>query len=128
MGAVVGQAAMMRSLRNSLLALFLIAPSHAAQREPLELIATIAMPHVRGRIDHMAFDAKHHRLFIAALGNDTLEVVDVQPGAERIAHSVSGFAEPQGVVYVAELDRLYVSNGRGDRVDVLGGTSLKPLK
>ncbi|MDB5905673.1 MAG: hypothetical protein JWM26_4551 [Betaproteobacteria bacterium] len=128
MGAVLEQAAVMRALRNSLFALFVIAASHAAQREPLELIATIPMPHVRGRIDHMAFDAKHHRLFIAALGNDTLEVVDVQAGAERVAHSVTGFAEPQGVVYVAELDRLYVSNGRGDRVDVLDGTSLKPLK
>jgi DNA-binding beta-propeller fold protein YncE len=128
MGAALGQAAMMRALRNSLLALLLVAPSHAAQREPLELIATIPMPHVKGRIDHLAFDAGHHRLFIAALGNDTLEVVDVQGGAERVAHSVSGFAEPQGVVYVAELDRLYVANGRGNRVDVVDGTSLKPLK
>jgi len=30
----------------------------------------------RGRFDHFAIDAKGHRLFVAALGNNTVEVLD----------------------------------------------------
>ncbi len=36
------------------------------------------MPNVQGRIDHMAIDVAGQRLFVAALGNNTLEVVDVK--------------------------------------------------
>ena len=60
----------------------------------LRLVGSIPLPQVRGRIDHMAVDLKGQRLFVAALGNNTLEVVDLRKG-ER-ATSVSGFDEPQG--------------------------------
>jgi DNA-binding beta-propeller fold protein YncE len=118
---------MMGMLPLSLLGLLLIciaAPAQSAQPGPLELVASIPMPNVRGRIDHMAFDQKRRRLFVAALGNDTLEVIDVRSGAEPLLRSVTGFGEPQGVLYVHELDRLYVANGRGNRIDVLDGSSL----
>ena len=68
----------------------LVPPAHSAQAALLELVATIPMPAVKGRIDHFAFDAKG-RLFIAALGNDTLEVIDVN--ANRFEKSVPGFGE-----------------------------------
>src|SRR5437763_17004370 len=43
---------------------------------PLRLVNSILLPQVRGRIDHMAVDIKGQRLFVAALGNNTLEVID----------------------------------------------------
>src|SRR5262245_56221992 len=89
---------------------------------PVELTETIELPSVKGRIDHLAFDTKQRRLFVAALGNDTLEVVHVKE--TRRERSLSGFGEPQGVLYVPELDRLYVANGSGNRLDILDGTSL----
>ena len=93
---------------------------------PLELVATIAMPGVKGRIDHFAVDLKGHRLFVAALGNDTVEVIDT--AANRHAKSLTGFGEPQGIAYAPEHDRVYVANGTANRVDVLDGRSLQPLK
>lgn len=89
-----------------------------------ELEGTIPMPGVKGRIDHLAVDAARHRVFVAALGNGTVEVLDP---ARRTA-SLTGFAEPQGVAYVAASNRLFVANGDGDRVDMLDGSTLKVLK
>ena len=51
--------------------------TRAQPSEPLVQIGTIALPSVASRIDHLAFDAQHQRLFVAALGNDTVEVLDV---------------------------------------------------
>src|SRR3954467_774973 len=84
---------------------------------PLELVATIAMPGVKGRIDHFAVDVRGHRLFVAALGNNTVEVLDTA-GNSRL-RSLPGFGEPQGLAYLPELNRLYVASGSANRVDVL---------
>ena len=43
----------------------------------LTLTAKILLQNVRGRIDHLAYDADNHLLFIAALGNNTIEVVNI---------------------------------------------------
>src|SRR3954454_10555446 len=95
----------MRLLRTLFtLATLGVAPSN----EPLRLEKTIPLPHVQGRIDHMAIDGKNHRLFVAALGNNTVEVIDLEHG-KRI-NSISGFREPQGVFYLAACNRLYVAN------------------
>ena len=40
----------------------------AQAREPLELVQTIALPDVRGRIDHLDIDLDGERLFVAAWG------------------------------------------------------------
>jgi hypothetical protein len=41
-----------------------------------QLKQTIALPGVEGRIDHFALDASGKRLFVCALGNNTVEVLD----------------------------------------------------
>src|SRR5262245_32145527 len=41
---------------------------------PLVLSASIELPGVEGRIDHLAVDLKRERLYVAALGNDSVEV------------------------------------------------------
>lgn len=94
-----------------------------ADQRPLELVGTIALPGVKGRIDHFATDGR--RIFVAALGNDTVEVVDLANGARR---SLSGFREPQGIAYVEAGNRLFVANGEGDRVDVLDARSLEAVR
>jgi hypothetical protein len=50
----------------------------AESGEPLQLKQTITLSGVEGRIDHFAFDAAGQRLFVCALGNDTVEVLDVR--------------------------------------------------
>jgi len=103
-----------------------LAAGPAAAQAPLELEATIEMPGVKGRIDHFAADVKGHRLFVAALGNNTVEVLDT--AGNKHARSLTGFGEPQGIAYLPEPKLLYVANGSADRVDVLDGESLAMVK
>ena len=80
-----------------------------AQPPSLEQVATIALPNVSGRIDHLAYDGAQQRLFVAALGNNTLEVIDTVTG--RHLRSLTGFHEPQGVAIVADANAVAIANG-----------------
>lgn len=79
------------------------------------------MPQVNGRIDHMAIDLMGRRLFVAALGNDTVEVVDLKAG--KRVHMIAGLAQPQAVLYLADSNELYISNGRTGECRILDGTT-----
>jgi YVTN family beta-propeller protein len=94
--------------------------------QPLRLEKTIELPDVQGRIDHMSIDVKGERLFVSALGNNTLEVVDVKTG--KRAKTIGQLKEPQGVLYVPETDRLYVANGNGGSVRIFDASSYALLK
>jgi len=92
-----------------------------AQNQPFKLAQTIALPGVEGRIDHFAFDPSGLRLFVCALGNNTLEIIDVREG-KRI-HSITGLGSPQGVAYVADTDRIIVANDQGGICKIYDGKS-----
>lgn len=79
--------------------------------QALHLAQTIPLPGAEGRIDHLAADVSGERLFICALGNNSVEVVDLQKG-ERL-HSISGLGAPQGVAFLPDRSRLYVANDKG---------------
>src|SRR5438128_12580869 len=96
-----------------------------AEKSPLLLVQEIPLPNVGGRIDHFTFDAKRKRVIGAALGNNTVEVVDTFAG--RDVHSITGAAAPQGVVYVSELNRLFVANGTDGKLRVYDGDTFKLL-
>lgn len=92
---------------------------------PLTLERTIPMEKVEGRIDHLAVDVAGQRLFVATLGNNTVEVLDLKAG--KTIQSLPGFAEPQGIAYVPELDRLFVANGADGTCRILDGHSFKTI-
>jgi len=94
--------------------------------QPLRLEKTIEMPDVQGRIDHLSVDVKGERLFVAALGNNTLEVIDLK-AAKRVK-TIGQLQEPQGVLYVPSTDRLYVANGKDGSVRIFDGSSYARLK
>src|SRR5438128_465796 len=75
---------------------------------PLQLVQTIPLPGVKGKFDHLVIDVAEHRVFVAAKINNTVEVVDLH-SARRI-RSLSGFAEPQGILYLPD-KQLVVANG-----------------
>jgi len=77
----------------------------------IELKRTVPLPGVEGRIDHFAFDAAGERLFVCALGNNSVEVLDSRKG-ERV-HSITALGAPQGIAYVPESNRLFVANDKG---------------
>jgi hypothetical protein len=100
--------------------------AQAEESAPLRLVQTIPLTNVEGRIDHMAIDLKGQRLFVAALGNNTVEVLDLRAG-NRI-RSITGLHEPQGVGFIAEFNRIFVANGKSGACDVFDGSSFKLIK
>jgi hypothetical protein len=109
----------MHALRLLIPAVWLMAAT-ALPAAPAPIVgesARIVLPDVRGRIDHLAIDRAGRRLFIAALGHNTIEVVDLAAG--KAMRSISGFSEPQGIAYAPDLNRLYVANGGDGTVRVL---------
>ena len=96
----------------------------AAKAAPtIRLEKTIELPGVAGRIDHMAIDLARRRLFVAALGNDSVEVVDLRGGVHQ--KSLKGFSEPQGVLFLDAADRILVANGGSGALGVLDGEKLE---
>jgi DNA-binding beta-propeller fold protein YncE len=82
-----------------------------AEEKAFNLKQTIPLPGVEGRIDHFVLDASGERLFVCALGNNTVEVLDLRKG-DRV-HSITGLGAPQGMAYIPELDRLFIANDKG---------------
>lgn len=93
--------------------------------EPLRLVATIALPHVQGRIDHFSVDIPGRRLLISALGNHSVEVVDIRH--EKWLRSLSGVQEPQGEYYANALGKLFTADGRAGDVRVYRGSDWRLL-
>ncbi len=91
--------------------------------EPLRLVGTIPLTGVEGRIDHFGVDIEHERLFVSALGNSTVEVLDLR--ANKRIHTIGGLHEPQGVYYVHEFNRVFVANARGGAVEIFDGDSFQ---
>jgi hypothetical protein len=77
--------------------------------QPLKLERAIPLPSVQGRIDHLAADVDGKRIFIAALGNGSVEAVDLARG-ERTG-AIKGLKEPQGLLYLPQNNTLYVATG-----------------
>lgn len=92
----------------------------------LNKIRSIELTDVKGRIDHMSIDLKSNRLFIAALGNNTVEVVDLDSG--RVSKSITGFEEPQGVLFYANDNLLFVASAGDGTCKILNANSLKLTK
>lgn len=74
----------------------------------LSLQSRIGLPNVDGRIDHLSADVKGQRLFLSALGNHTVEVLDIQSG--KRLRTIKDLAEPQGVYYDAPTNHLFVAS------------------
>jgi DNA-binding beta-propeller fold protein YncE len=91
----------------------------------LTLKQTIPLSGVEGRIDHFAFDRAGDRLFVCALANNTVEVLDLRKG-ERV-RSITGLGAPQGVAYVPELDRVFVANDKGGICRIYDGKSFQAV-
>ena len=98
-----------------------VAQTVAREILPLQLEEQIPVPGVAGRLDHFTADPKRKRLFVSALGNNTVEVIDVFAG--RVVHSIKGLAQPQGPLYVPGADKLYVANAEDGKVRVYDGAT-----
>jgi DNA-binding beta-propeller fold protein YncE len=63
-------------------------------------------------------------LFVSALGNNTVEVIDIS--ARTLEHTITGVPNPQGVVYAPEANKLFVGSSKG-KLYIYDGTSFDLL-
>jgi DNA-binding beta-propeller fold protein YncE len=106
----------------ALLISLLAAPTAARADEFLVREGRIILPRVEGRIDHMAVDPVRQRLFVAELGNGTLDVVDLAAG--RQVKRIAGLNQPQGVGYAQKADLFAVANAGDGSVQFYRGAGL----
>ena len=92
---------------------------------PLVLERTIPLPGVSGRVDHMAVDLRRGRLFVAELGNGTVDVVDLAAG--KAIHRIAGMKEPQGIGYSPQADVIAVASAGDGSVRLFKGEGFSPL-
>lgn len=99
--------------------------SAAVGPPPLLLERTIPLPGVSGRIDHMAIDLDGRRLFVAELGNGSVEAIDLTTG--RSLGRIGGLEEPQGLGYVRATGELAVATGGDGMLRFYRAADLKPV-
>src|SRR5207247_823622 len=88
----------------------------AADKTLMNQVLTIPMDGVEGRFDHFGADVEAKRLYVAALGNNTLEVIDLAAG-NRIK-SIAGLKKPTGVRVLPDSHGVVVASGDDGKVRV----------
>ncbi|HYM94574.1 MAG TPA: YncE family protein, partial [Chitinophagaceae bacterium] len=96
------------------------------QNNSLKLIASVPLHGVRGRIDHLSFDSRHQILFVAALGNNTVEVVDLKN--KKVINTIKDLSEPQGIVFIPESNSIFVANGGNGECDIFDAGNYQKLQ
>src|SRR5258708_12823604 len=86
-----------------------VIPASAQEKQALRPVQTIPLPGVKGRLDHMGIDLEKKRLFVAAVTNNSLEVVDLTGG--KVTNSLTGFNDTQDALFLGgDFNKLYVSS------------------
>lgn len=74
---------------------------------------------VKGNFDHLAIDVKRNRLFVTPEDYRSVLVVDLSSGKQ--VQQIEGIVKPHAVLYRADVDRLYVTDGGDGSVGVFNG-------
>jgi DNA-binding beta-propeller fold protein YncE len=98
----------------------------AGEPASLRLEQTIALLGAAGRLDHMAIDHEHGRLFVANLSNHTLDIVDLKAG--KLVKQIPDQKKIQGIAYAPGLNRVFVGSGESDACNVFDGSDYQLLK
>src|ERR1700722_18078132 len=80
----------------------------AVAQRPLVLSGSVPMDGVKGRFDHFA--SGKGRVFISALGNNTVEVINLFGGI--VEHTITGVTNPQGVAFSPDAKNLFVASAK----------------
>lgn len=95
---------------------------------PLRSGRTFTLPEVdrasgRGRFDHLAYDPLTKKLFVTAVTNGSVEVVDLESG--KALGSVAGLSHPLGIVLDETRGRVLVSCGGDGTLEAIDTKSLQ---
>lgn len=113
----------MRQVVAAAVVWLLAGPAPAAE-PALVLEATIPLHNVSGRIDHMAIDLPRKRLMVAELGNNTVDILDLDK--RSLAHRISGLREPQGIGYAESADTILIANAGDGSVRLISARDFAP--
>jgi DNA-binding beta-propeller fold protein YncE len=109
----------------------LLLPAFASQTPssspgPLQLIQTYQLPeNVKGNFDHFEVDLKRNRLFATPEDFKSVLVFDIATGKQ--VHQINGILRPHAVLYRADVDRIYVTDGGDGSVKVYDGEDYHQL-
>src|SRR5947208_15837956 len=81
----------------------------------LQVNKVIELPNVKGRLDHLDINLKDQVLYLSALGNNTVEAIDLEKS--EIIHSITGLDEPQGVGYIPQTHEIIMAHGGNGACD-----------
>ena len=106
--------------------LFLSTAALRGQGIELALQSTIALPGVQGKFDHFAMDDAGKRLFVAAAGNHSVEIIDLPTG--KVIDSLKGLGKPHGLAWLPKSGSLFVADGTRAELAVYAGVPLRRIK
>jgi DNA-binding beta-propeller fold protein YncE len=89
-------------------------------------LTTTRMVGVQNHFDHLTPDLKNNRLFVVPEDNKTIEVYDIRTG--KFIYSIKGIGVGHSVVYRADIDRIFVTDGTDGDLKIFNGTTYELLK
>jgi len=89
-------------------------------------LTTTRMPGVQNHFDHLTPDLKNNRIFVVPEDNKSVEVYDIHTG--KFIHSIKGIGVGHSVVYRADIDRIFVTDGSDGDLKIFNGTTYALLK
>jgi DNA-binding beta-propeller fold protein YncE len=94
--------------------------------EPLQLVQTYQLSAtIKGHFDHFEVDLKRNRLFSAAEDSKAVLVLDITSG--KLTHQIEGLVRPHAILYRADIDRLYITDGGDGSVKVYDGETYRQI-
>ena len=99
-------------VRYALAAALTLLPVHLPKKhgpEVLKQLRDVTVEDIEGVVEHMAADVKGNRIFLAATGNNSIEIFDSQ----TLQHlgQIKGLSQPEDVIFLPSSGHLLVSNG-----------------
>src|ERR1700681_3036765 len=89
-------------------------------------LTTTRMPGVQNHFDHLTPDLKGGRIFVVPEDNKSVEVYDI--GTGKFVQSIKGIGVGHSVLYRADIDRLFVTDGSEGDLKMFNGTTYELLK
>jgi DNA-binding beta-propeller fold protein YncE len=89
-------------------------------------LTTTRIVGVPNHFDHLTPDLKNDRLFVVPEDNKTIEVYNIRTG--KFVHSIKGIGVGHSVVYRADIDRIFVTDGSDGDLKIFNGTTYALLK
>jgi DNA-binding beta-propeller fold protein YncE len=106
-----------------LVTFFLPVGLRSEEAAPLCLVKKISLMGTEGRMDHLAVDLEGKRLFLAALGHNSVEVVSLETG--KAVQRIYQLKEPQGVAFVPGSKEVVIACGKDGSCRIYDAQSLK---